>query len=247
MENIHPSGYLQSIWLLSYIWDHSYIPLQCLVHAPYQLRGSPCTHLFLPPARLLFAPGVHSEPVSSHLSSHQFTSSRKPFWQQATTGFIQSQQVTIFHTSSSIIHYEHGHSITLISYLTSMWLCPSKTSQYGMWHSLTDSGKGQPQDHIPESGDNNLIKEEPLLLFLRHIINMRSEDSLSVELNRKKLLGARIKDWDKGNQETAARASPSTAWLRTSGLYDKAVAKHCRWEHGLYSQTASVQSQLCPH
>ena len=93
---------------------------------------------------------------------------------------------------------------------------------------LTDSGKGQPQDHIPESGDNNLIKEEPLLLFWRQIINMRSEDSLSVELNRKKLLGARIKDCDKGNQETAARASPSTAWLRTSGLYDKAVAKHCR-------------------
>lgn len=76
---------------------------------------------------------------------------------------------------------------------------------------LTDSGKGQPQDHIPGSGDNNLIKEEPLLLFLRLIINMRSEDSLSVELNRKKLLGARIKALGQGE----------------SGNSSESISQHC--------------------
>lgn len=134
MEHVHPSGSLWSVWLLSYIWDRGYIPLHCLVHSPpYQLRGSLGTHLFLPSERQLFTPRVRSEPVSFHLFSSSSLPPGKPFWLQATTGFIQSQQVTTFHDSSSITHDRQGHSITLISYLTSTWLCPSKTSQHGMW------------------------------------------------------------------------------------------------------------------
>ena len=167
MEHIHPSGSLRSVWLLSHIWDHGYIPLQCLVHTlPHQLRGSLCMHLFLPSGRLLFTPRVRSEPESS---TSLVASSLPPGSHSDNRRQLASFSLSKW-VSSSVSHYRHGHGITLISYLTSMWICPSRTSQHGIW-----LREGATSGSCTELGDNDLTKQEPLLLFLRHTIDMRSE------------------------------------------------------------------------